>query len=134
MESNNNIVRQDATSTPSPNAATVRERRRRFTPELNIRETDTGFVVAMDMPGVTRDQVEISIEHDTLHVEGRVTTDAYEGLRPVYIEYPVGDYTRQLSLSDDIDRDSIRAEMADGVLTLTLPKKPHVLPRRITVH
>jgi HSP20 family molecular chaperone IbpA len=75
----------------------------------------------------------VQLENDVLRVEGRIDFAKYEGLEPVYAEYNVGHFTRSFTLSDKIDQDGISAELADGVLTLTLKKSKAALPRRIEI-
>jgi HSP20 family protein len=73
------------------------------------------------------------LENDVLRIEGRIDFSKYEGLEPVYSEYNVGHYARGFTLSDKIDQDGINAELADGVLTLTLKKAKAALRRRIVI-
>jgi HSP20 family protein len=77
--------------------------------------------------------VTVQLESDVLRIEGRIDFSKYEGLEPVYAEYNVGHYARAFTLSDKIDQDGIRADLADGVLTLTLKKAKAALPRRIEI-
>jgi HSP20 family molecular chaperone IbpA len=106
---------------------------RYYVPPADIYETDEALVVLMEMPGVARDNINVSLENDALRVEGRVEFSKYEGLEPVYTEYNVGHYTRSFTLSRKIDQERIAAQMQDGVLTLTLPKAKEAQPRRITI-
>lgn len=75
----------------------------------------------------------MQLESDVLRIEGRIDFSKYEGLEPVYAEYNVGHYARAFTLSDKIDQDGISADLADGVLTLTLKKAKAALPRRIEI-
>lgn len=104
-----------------------------FQPAVDIYESSEALVVTADMPGVGADGVEIAVEGDQLTIEGRVRPREYEGLKPVHVEYGIGDYYRQFTLGDTIDREAIKAEMKDGVLTLHLPKAQHARVRRIPV-
>lgn len=104
-----------------------------YVPNTDIYETEDALVVAMELPGVEKDAVEIKLEKDVLAVEGRVSLANYEGLEPVYTEYNVGHFTRSFSLSREIDQEGITAKVADGVLTLRLGKAKQVVPRRIEV-
>jgi len=87
----------------------------------------------MEMPGVERENIEVGIEKDVLRIEGHVDFSRYAEMEPVYTEYNIGHYTRKFSLSSKIDQNKISAEMAEGVLTLTLPKAEEAKPRRIEI-
>ena len=106
---------------------------RYFVPNTDIFETDDALVVVMEIPGVRKDDVTIDLENDTLRVEARIDQGHYEGLDPLYTEYNVGHFARGFALSSKIDQQQISAELADGVLTLTLKKAEEALPRRIKV-
>ena len=66
-------------------------------------------------------------------MEGGIDFSKYETLQPVYTEYNIGNFRRSFDLSNSIDQDKIRADMKDGVLTLTPPKAEEAKPRKITV-
>ena len=106
---------------------------RAFLPTADIFETENALMVVLEMPGVSKDNVDINIENGLLTVEGRIDFRKYEGLRPVYSEYNVGPYRRSFRVPNQIDQDKIGAEMQDGVITLTLPKAEKAKPRRISV-
>ena len=106
---------------------------RYFIPSTDIYEGEDALTLVMEMPGVEREDVNVQLENDVLRVEGRIDFAKYEGLEPVYAEYNVGHFTRAFTLSDKIDQDGISAELADGVLTLTLKKSKAALPRRIEI-
>lgn len=104
-----------------------------YVPNTDILETEEALLVIMDLPGVSKDRVEVNVEKNELSVEGYIDSSAYEDLMPVYTEYNVGHFARSFVLSNEIDRDGITAAMADGVLTLTLAKLKEAQPRRVTV-
>jgi HSP20 family protein len=106
---------------------------RAFMPTADIFETEEALTVALEMPGVSKDDVDVDIENGLLTVEGRIDFSKYEGLQPVYSEYNVGPYRRSFRISSRIDQERITAEMRDGVVTLTLPKAEEAKPRRINV-
>jgi HSP20 family protein len=104
-----------------------------YVPSTDVYETDEILAVVMEMPGVDRQNIEVSLENDVLSVEGRIDFSKYEGMEPVYTEYNVGHYARSFTLSDRVDREKITAELQDGVLTLTLPKVAAARPRKIAI-
>jgi HSP20 family protein len=104
-----------------------------FQPVADIFETDHALTVIMEMPGVDRSNVDVSVENDILTVEGRVNFSKYEGLQPLYTEYNVGHYVRSFQLSSKIEQEGISAQLSDGVMTLVLPKAEKAKARRISV-
>jgi len=106
---------------------------RTYIPGADIFEAEQALTVVLEMPGVDKSNVDVSVEADVLVVEGRVDFSKYEGMQPVYTEYNVGHYRRTFSLSNKIDQGAITAEMKDGVLTVTLPKAEAAKARRIEI-
>jgi HSP20 family molecular chaperone IbpA len=104
-----------------------------FRPLADIRDSGQGAVLTLDMPGVGPDGVEIELERRVLTIRGRGRLTAPEGYRLAFAEYREGDYERVFTLSETIDEAAIRAEMAGGVLTLTLPRAEAARPKRIEV-
>jgi len=112
-----------------------RERERDFfTPPVNIFETNDHYIVEADLPGVTKDGLEVTVEDNELTIIGR-RSDSQEipNAEVLYQESRVGDYRRVFELDPTIDTSKISAKMQQGVLTLTLPKAEKVKPRKITV-
>jgi HSP20 family molecular chaperone IbpA len=106
---------------------------RAFLPNADIFETEEALTVVLEMPGVDRDNINVSVENGLLTIEGRINFSKYEGLDPVYSEYNIGPFRRTFRISSRIDQDKIRAEMRDGVITLVLPKAEEAKTRRIEV-
>jgi len=106
---------------------------RAFLPNADIFETEDALTVVLEMPGVDRDNIDVSVENGLLTVEGKINVNKYEGLQPLYSEYNIGPYRRSFRISNRVDQDKIRAEMRDGVITLVLPKAEAAKPRRIEV-
>jgi len=104
-----------------------------FLPTADIYETQDALTVTLEIPGVEKDKVEVSVEDGVLKVEGRLDFSKYQGLQPLYTEYNVGNYSRSFRLSGKIDQSSISAELKDGVLSLVLPKVQEAKPRTIEV-
>ncbi|HET7883682.1 MAG TPA: Hsp20/alpha crystallin family protein [Acetobacteraceae bacterium] len=106
---------------------------RYYVPFADIYETETGLSVVLEMPGVEKKDLDVSLENDVLRVDGRIDFGKYEGMEPVYTEYNVGHYTRSFTLSSKIDQQGISAQLENGVLILTLPKAKEAQPRRIQI-
>jgi HSP20 family molecular chaperone IbpA len=106
---------------------------RYYVPTTDIFETDDALTVVMELPGVEKQAVDVSVENDVLRIDARIDFTKYEGLEPLYTEYTVGHFARSFTLSNKIDQQQIGAQLDDGVLTLTLKKSKEALPRRIAV-
>jgi HSP20 family molecular chaperone IbpA len=106
---------------------------RALLPRVDVLEDDTGLTLLADLPGVPRDKLELKVEGDTLQIEGAIAPQTPEGLEPVYAELRLARYRRSFTLSRELDAAHIDAKLADGVLTLRIPKHADAQPRRIAV-
>ena len=106
---------------------------RDFVPVTDIFETEQALTVVLEMPGVSKESVEVGVENDVITITGRIDSSKYEGLQPLYTEYNIGNYSRSFQISSKIEQERIEAELKDGVMTLVLPKAEKAIPRRISV-
>jgi len=106
---------------------------KRYVPPTDIYETSESLILAMEMPGVDKDDVVISLDKDVLSIEGRIDVTQYGEIRPLYTEYNIGNFARRFTLSRNVDRGNIQATVADGVLTIELGKAEEAKARRIPV-
>jgi HSP20 family protein len=104
-----------------------------FTPDVDIFETDKEIVLLADMPGVNAEDLTIDLRDNVLTLTGEVQEQANEQEQALLMEFGVGKYYRQFTLSEVIDQRGIDANLQGGVLRLTLPKVEKATPRRITV-
>jgi HSP20 family protein len=104
-----------------------------FVPAADIYETPEEVVLVMDMPGVCFDCAHLNLVDDELVVTGHVTHGEDHDDYVLYREYDVGHYHRHFGLPEVIDRSKISAVMADGVLSVTMPKVEDAKPRRIPI-
>jgi HSP20 family molecular chaperone IbpA len=104
-----------------------------FTPDVDIFETDKRITLLADMPGVTPGNVTIDLRDNVLTLTGEVDFTEKPNEEKLIIEYEVGKYYRQFTLSEVIDQEKIDAQLAEGVLRLTLPKIAKAAPRKISV-
>jgi len=103
-----------------------------YAPRFDIAETSSEFTMFGDLPGVAPDQLEIHVDQRELTIVGKVAPREHSE-RFLYSEYGIGDFRRSFTLDEIIDGQAIKAELANGVLVLHLPKIPEVKPRRIEV-
>ena len=104
-----------------------------FRPATDIFEKDETVTLVIDMPGVTPESVDVSVENRSLTVRGTTDQTAPEGYRRIYAEYTPGTFERAFSLPETFDTDSIEASHRDGVLTLTLKKSAIAKPKQIKI-
>lgn len=103
-----------------------------FVPAVDIFESANELTLLADMPGVPIENVDIDLDNDQLTIKGTAAGVQEEGT-VLLREYSVGDYYRQFTLSNVIDRERIQASMKDGVLKVVLPKAEAAKPRKIEV-
>jgi HSP20 family protein len=112
--------------------AAEQEQRAFITPPANISATDNEYLVEMEMPGVDKNGLEITVEGNELTIVGRRKSDTPPG-ELLYGESPRADYRRVFELGPDVDTDKIGAQMEQGVLKLRLPKSEKAKPRKIQI-
>jgi HSP20 family protein len=122
-------VETNAASTQTPAA----ERRRVYRPAVDVYESESGYVVTADLPGVAEGDVEITVEKNLLTLTARPAPRTRSGYRRVFGEISHGDFQRAFTLPEEVDREAIAATLSNGVLTLNVPKAAATLPRKITV-
>ena len=130
--------RQPATTQGSQEVAAARDGERTrprpvYAPRTDIFETDDGLVILADMPGVSADGVDVTLERNVLTIRGRTEDSPPQGFSPVYLEYQPGDFERVFTLSEDIEAERIQANVKSGVLRLFLPKAGPAQTKRIQV-
>jgi len=103
-----------------------------ISPDVNIYETNDGYLLEAEMPGVSKDGLEITLDGNELTITGRRNSEVTAG-EPLFCERSSVNYQRTFELDPAIDTARINAKMNQGLLTLTLPKSEKVQPRKITV-
>lgn len=104
-------------------------------PRTNIEEKDDSFVFTMEMPGLAKKDVEVSLENDMLCVNGEKVEKSDEKKDKGFLRREIHStrFERSFSLGNEVDQDGIKASMADGILTVTLPKKKEKVGRKVDV-
>lgn len=96
---------------------------RKIRPVVDVFESDSAYQVHVELPGVLKDDVELTMEQDYVRLQAK---------RKAHLPEPVI-YDRVFTLPDGVDRDQVSAQLSAGVLSLTLPKRASQQPRQITV-
>ncbi len=103
-------------------------------PSVDLMENDDTYMVRCDLPGVEKDDLDISVSGNALTIKGeKQDSSEHKDGRYYRRESWSGSFQRTITVPETVDPDAINAEMKNGVLTLTLPKKEDVKPRQITV-
>ena len=102
-------------------------------PPVDVVEDGTGITLYADVPGLSKDKLELHVEADTLTIEGELDLRLPEGMEASHVEVGLGRYRRVFTLSKELDTAKVSAELVNGVLTLRIPRAEHAQPRRIEV-
>jgi HSP20 family protein len=105
----------------------------RYRPAVDIVELPGELRVVADVPGASKDGIDIHFEKGVLTIHAKVAPRYSEEADYLLREYGVGDYCRVFTVSENIDASKISADYADGILTLHLPKSEAAQPRKIEV-
>jgi HSP20 family protein len=105
-----------------------------FLPAADVTVSDSDLVLTMDVPGLTVDDLEIEVAGSTLSVRGeRKPPQLADGTRLARSERTFGRFERQVQLPDGVDPDAVTATIADGVLSLIVPKPQRMIPKTIAI-
>lgn len=105
------------------------ERRLTLTPRMDIAETEKGYELTADLPGMKDRDVDVSVSNDVLTITGERTYEQESDERSVHLsERGFGAFKRSFTLPDDVDQDHVQARLKNGVLAIFLPKSEEVTP------
>ena len=102
-------------------------------PPVDVIEDSGGITLYADLPGVPKDKLNLHVDSGTLTIEGELGLEMPEAMESTHAEVGLPRYRRTFTLSRELDADKVRAEFADGVLKLRIPKAEHALPRKIEI-
>jgi len=135
MTENTAVVTPDKTRPVAANkekSLATRDETLYIAPPVDIFETEEALTVVADLPGVSKDDVDIRVEDDILTIKGKAQYAL--PANGIHEEFQLQGYYRQFKLSDEVDQNKIIAETKNGVLTITLPKAEKSKPRQIKVN
>jgi HSP20 family molecular chaperone IbpA len=110
-----------------------REREVFLRPATDIFEDDEQITLVADMPGVSRERLDVQVDQDTLTLEGRIDIEDVAELQALHADVRARSYRRSFVLSQELDAERIEATLKDGVLNVRIPKRAELRPRRIEV-
>lgn len=120
------------TRTAAPSSQDAREQVT-LLPPVNVVEDASGITLYADLPGVSKDKLQLQVDGDTLTIEGELVLDAPQDMEASHIEVSLPRYKRSFTLSRELDASKVTARLEGGVLSLRIPKAEHAQPRRIEV-
>jgi HSP20 family protein len=129
----NNTQMSERNSANAPPARRARTSETLLRAPVDIFEDSESLVLTADMPGVSKDHLNVRVEGDTLLLEGDVLFDLPEKAEAVYADVRSTAYRRSFVLSRELDTEKIQANLKDGVLSVRIPKRAAVRPRKIEV-
>ncbi|SAK77081.1 heat shock protein Hsp20 [Caballeronia catudaia] len=109
------------------------QRRITLTPPVDIFEDSQGVTLWADLPGVTKDRLDVKVHDGNLYIEAEALVPTPAGLRLQHAEIRQPHFARAFTLGADLDASKIDANLKDGVLKLTIPRRDEARPRRIEV-
>jgi HSP20 family protein len=104
-----------------------------WTPAIDVYETADRYVVAAELPGMAREQIELAMADSQLTIRGQRVERSGDNVHYHQVERGHGAFSRTFAFNDKIDVDAVKADLSDGVLTVTLPKVPPAPRRTIEV-
>lgn len=105
-----------------------------FSPAFEVKETKGSYFFKADVPGIAEKDLDITLTGNRLTVSGKREAEKEDQGETYYAyERSYGRFTRSFTLPEGADAEQIKADMKDGVLTLTVPKRPEVMPKKISL-
>ncbi len=102
-------------------------------PAVDVIESADGIVLRADLPGVSKDRLDIQVESESLTIEGVLSLPLSDDMQATHAEVALPRYRRVFTLSRDLDANGAQADFSNGVLTLRIPKAAHAQPRKIRI-
>ncbi|TXC88911.1 Hsp20/alpha crystallin family protein [Paraburkholderia azotifigens] len=132
MNDTTEVTRRDL-SAPARRDGEQSTRRMTITPAVDIFEDGQGVTLWADLPGVTRDKLDVRVHDGSLSIEAEAVVPTPANLRLQHAEVREPRFARTFTLVPDFDTSKIEASLQDGVLKLTIPRREDARPRRIEV-
>jgi HSP20 family protein len=131
MDNQQNLTQKDSSGLSPPESA--QRSRSAMRPPVDVLETSDGITLRADMPGVTREHLNLQIEGNTLTLEGELQVRMADNMEALYADVRSTLYRCSFVLSSELEGGKVEASLKDGVLTVRIPKRAELRPRRIEV-
>lgn len=133
MATNSEVTRRGSGATAAAQSGRAQSGETPVRPPVDIWEDKDGITLCADMPGVSKDRLELRIDGNNLIVEGQVQLELSGKAEALYADIRSSLYRRTFSLSGELETAKIEASLKDGVLTVHIPKRAELRPRKIDV-
>lgn len=122
-EPDRSVLNKSSSSRPEP----------ALLPPVDVVEDASGITLYADLPGVSKERLQLRVDGDQLAIEAEAQLAAPAEMTPTHVEVELPRYRRTFTLSKELDAQQVSAELSHGVLRVRIPKAPHAQPRRIQV-
>lgn len=127
------LLPRPATTAPATAPARPASAEPALTPRYELDETPEGFALVVELPGVAKDGLDISVDHERIRIVGRRAWSRPEAWTALHRETRDATYELELDHGRAVETDQIHAELRDGILRVALPKAEALKPRRVPV-
>ena len=137
MATHTEVSRRGSSAASQPSSGSAAQRAQSaeapIRPPVDIWEDKNGITLCADMPGVSKDRLNLRVDGNNLIVEGQVQLELSEKAEALYADVRSSLFRRSFSLSGELETGTIEASLKDGVLTIHIPKRAELRPRKIEV-
>jgi HSP20 family molecular chaperone IbpA len=137
MATNSEVTARGATGAAQPSSGSAAERGQvaeaQIRPPVDIFEDRDGITLRADMPGVSKERLNLRVDGNTLILEGQAKLELSDKAEALYADVRSSLYRRSFALSSELETERIEASLKDGVLTVRIPKRAELRPRKIEV-
>ena len=133
MATHSEVTRRGSSATTAAQSGRAQSGETPVRPPVDIWEDKDGITLCADMPGVSKDRLELRIDGNNLIIEGQVQLELSGKAEALYADIRSSLYRRTFSLSGELETGKIEASLKDGVLTVHIPKRAELRPRKIEV-
>jgi len=121
------------TSTQEQTKPLTQQEQPALRPAVDVHENDDVIVLYAELPGVSQNNLNITIDNGSLQLEAKASINTQPEMNVVYAEFQTANYRRSFTLSNELDIENIEAKLSHGILQLIIPKKETIKPKKVEV-